>query len=426
MLFCVTQLLYAVSYDYETLKNALLLNSPKLAQNTIGVQIAKKNIDVAYSGYYPSIRLSTTLEYSKKYNTYYTPSYIGDDSLTQSSGRYLSSSIYAGYEIFKFGATKYSIDAAKHNYIATNALACIKEKESVLSLLDAYSKVRIYDMQINEYKTIQKFYQELYTFSKRLHESGRIAKTYSMEYAQELAETLMLISQLKEQKAIYISQINYLSGINASEDDIFLPLDNSIKISKEVPFEESVTAKQLLFTIKQKELELKVKKTSFLPSVSLYGKYDFYGSSSDSYNDAFDDYKRNGYRVGISFSWPIFDGFRSKNDLDIAKLELLQARFALNDAKLAYQKEQIDIKSQIALQQERVYNAKDSADLANTLMDSNTALYDAGESDKITLYLNKIDRQKILISQHEANELLSANYKKREVMNEKERECVAH
>lgn len=427
ILSCIvfTCTIQGVTYDFDTFKNALLSYSPKLKHGETEVQIARENVDLAYSGYYPSIRVSSNLEYSVKYYRLGVPSFIGEDSLIQSSGRYISSTISANYEIFRFGSTVFSINAAKFNHLSTSSTQCLREKEMMLQLLESYSNLRALNLKLNEYAKIQKLYEELYLISKRMFESGMIAKTNSIEYAQELADTITIISSLKEQKFEFISTLKQLSGININENDDLSPLENNVYIKENVPFEDSTSAVRIRSLIKQKEEEVKLAKTSFMPSFSLYGKYDMYGGDMESYNRAFDNYEKNGYRFGISFSWPIFDGFRSKNELEIKKLELLQARFSYQDAKDEYEKEQFLINSGIKLQHEKLISIDNNVNSTKELIELSGRLYDSGESDKITLYLNQIDQYKILISSYEAKEMLMMNYKKQEIINDKETVCVA-
>jgi len=64
---------------------------------------------------------------------------------------------------------------------------------------------------------------------------------------------------------------------------------------------------------RRKELEalqLKAKSTfnNYLPDVSMYGRYDYYGSDTDSMDNALREIRESGYNAGILISLPIFDG----------------------------------------------------------------------------------------------------------------------
>jgi len=64
---------------------------------------------------------------------------------------------------------------------------------------------------------------------------------------------------------------------------------------------------------RRKELEalqFKAKSTfnNYLPDVSMYGRYDYYGSDTDSMNNALREIRESGYNAGILISLPLFDG----------------------------------------------------------------------------------------------------------------------
>jgi len=64
---------------------------------------------------------------------------------------------------------------------------------------------------------------------------------------------------------------------------------------------------------RRKELEalqLKAKSTfnNYLPDVSMYGRYDYYGSDTDSMDNALREIRESGYNAGILISLPLFDG----------------------------------------------------------------------------------------------------------------------
>jgi outer membrane protein TolC len=422
----ITQVFSQTTYDFNTLSTALINKSPKLKQNEIEVMIAKENVDVANAGYYPELRLAANIERSKKFEGLYTPSYIGDDSLTQSNGKYISSSLYLSYKLYDFGATDYSMTAAKENMNALSAFKCINEKETVLSLLENYSKVRIQNYKLSEYQKMQKLYTELYTLTKRLYESGMSAKTNSMEYAKELADIITMIENIKEEKANYLSHVIYLSGIDIKEDDILEPIDKIMTDYENVSFEKSATARRMMSIINQKQAELNLKKTDYLPTISFYARYDFYGSSVEGYNEALNNFEKNGYRFGISFSMPLFDGFRNDSNVNIKKLELMQSKLAYDDAKRAYEQEQFLIDMQMKLVENRLESISKSANSSQELVQAETSLYEAGELDRVALLNNIINQIRIDISQNEASELLSMNIKKREIINTKEGQCAVH
>ncbi|NLM98408.1 MAG: TolC family protein, partial [Campylobacteraceae bacterium] len=276
----------------------------------------------------------------------------------------------------------------------------------------------ILNFKLKNYEKMQSLYEELYLVSKKLYENGVMAKPNFIKSAHDLAEITTTISSTKEEKLTQLALIKKLSGMDIGRDDEFLPLSKSKGVQKDTLFENSINSMRVKMLIIQKEQELKSTKAKLLPSLSIYGKYDLYGGSQDSYQHAFDDYRRNGYRLGIHFSWNIFGGFRVQNELKIKRLELLQAKLAYEEAKDEYESEQLLIKSQIEVEQNKLNSVKDSTKHTGEILELSERLFSEGEGDKITQLVSKINLYRTFIDEHEAKERLSYSHKKREIMNE--------
>jgi outer membrane protein TolC len=423
LFFAITYSFSQSAYSFDTLVYAMLNSSAKLKRSEVEVMIAKERVDAAYSGYYPTLRLASNIERSKKFESLYTPSYVGDDSLTQSDGKYLSASLYFSYDIYRFKAVDYSVSVALENVNVINAAKCIEKRDNILSLLENYSNVRIRSYQIKEYKKIERLYAKLYALVKRLNESGMAAKTDGMEYAKELADVAGMIASFEEEIAGYLLHIGYLSGINVQQNDILEPIDTKGGYTN-IPFEESLLAQRALALIAQKQAELRLQKTNYLPTLSFYARYDYYGSSTNSYSKALEEFGKNGYRFGISFSVPLFDGFKSRSEVNIKSLELMQSTLEYDDAKRVYEKEASMLESQINLTKNRLESIERSAALSSEIVAAQDLLNKAGEADSITLLESMIEEIRADILKNEASEILSASMKKREIMN-KESQCAA-
>jgi outer membrane protein TolC len=56
------------------------------------------------------------------------------------------------------------------------------------------------------------------------------------------------------------------------------------------------------------KLKAKAAANNFLPDISLYGRYDYYGSNTNSMDSAFSDMRETSYAAGILINIPLFDG----------------------------------------------------------------------------------------------------------------------
>ncbi|WP_333804285.1 TolC family protein [Sulfurospirillum sp.] len=414
------------SVTFEMLLDAMEKSSPKLQQQRLQTKIAQESLRTAEAAYLPTLALGGTSEYSKKFTDATTPSYIGSDSLTQTSQYQNSSTISLTYDLFRFGATNLGVKAANEQIKASKAGECVNLKEQLDSLLEAYAKVRIATAKLAYYQRIQKLYQESYVMAKRLNEAGELAQTEVITYAQYMADQLVLSAQIQEEKESMLAHMSYLSGVKLDGSSKLEPLHVKESSVRSLSFEESSSAKQAYASIEQKSAQLKAEKTRYLPVFSLYSKYDIYGSDKDRLSQATDNMEKNGYRVGLSFSWTIFDGFAREAAVETRLLELQQARVALEEAKRTYEKEQYLLQSQAREREQRLNSAKRSEASSQNVSEMIESLHENGQKDKLSSLKAQIQYYQTAIASNEAEELLSLSHTKEILFSQKEYECAAH
>lgn len=130
---------------------------------------------------------------------------------------------------------------------------------------------------------------------------------------------------------------------------------------------------------------LKSLQKAYYPTISLYAKYDFYGSDRDDYRQSLDNTERHGYRVGVSFNWEIFDGGRRKANIDKQTVRNQMLEFQKQDEKLKYEKQIKDIS--VFLENEKDMRENLNELYADTTKAKNyiARLNESGEKSKIEL-----------------------------------------
>lgn len=414
------------SVTFEMLLEAMEQSSPKIQQQRLQTKIAQQSLRTAEAAYLPTLALGGTSEYSKKFNDATTPSYVGSDSLTQTSQYQNSSTISLSYDLFRFGATNLGVKAASEQIKASQAGECLSLKEQLDSLLEAYAKVRITTLKLAYYQHIQKLYQESYIMAKRLGEAGELAQTEVITYAQYMADQLVLSAQIQEEKESMLAHISYLTGVKLDNFSKLEPLHVKESSVRSLSFEESSNAKQAYASIEQKSAQLQAEKTRYLPVFSLYGKYDIYGSDKESFYQATDTMARNGYRVGLSFTWTIFDGFAREAAVETRLLELQQAKIGLEEANRVYEKEQYLLQAQSREREQRLNSAKRSEASSQNVSKMMETLHENGQKDKLSSLKSQIQYYQTAIASNEAEELLSLSQTKKILFAQKEYECAVH
>ena len=191
------------------------------------------------------------------------------------------------------------------------------------------------------------------------------------------------------------------------------------------PFEQTSEAKELNALILSKQSALESKKKEYYPAFYLYAKYDFYGDDRDNFRRSWDDTQRNGYRIGLSMVYNLFDGFNREASIESASLELLLAKEQFNEAKRRYEKEARNINDDLRSNLEKLKTTSELTSYSKELLGMQERLNLNSQSDKLSVLESKVKFNENLIKNEEA--LLQANMLavKRFLINEKSLDCKA-
>ena len=426
--------------------------------------LANEEINAAKSSLYPRLSLSANSEYSKKYANARN-NYINDESLVSSTGFASSVSLKLNYELYKFGANALNIDAAAYKKQSLSYKECVTLNEAKLRLLELYYNLLDSKDKLNSYNNLKQINKEIYETSKRLYENGDHTKTAMTNSAIRLVEIEDNIASLNKQIKNLLSEISNLSGEDIYIEDEIMPFSSedigdkfnqtfvalkqtnqssqagsltkalsalpqtlsldSLISSPLPPFEQTSEAKELNALILSKQSALESKKKEYYPAFYLYAKYDFYGDDRDNLRRSWDDTQRNGYRIGLSMVYNIFDGFNRDSSIESASLELLLAKEQFNEAKRRYEKETRNINDDLHSNLEKLKTTSELTSYSKELLDMEERLNLNSQTDKLSVLESKVKFNENLIKNEEA--LLQANMLtvKHFLINEKSVDCKA-
>lgn len=401
--------------DFKSLTKLTLKTSPILQKLSLQTKIANEEITLANAGFYPTLQIGANMQYSKKFYNTNTPSSVGENSLTQDTYYQSSSTISLTYDLFRFGGTSYSVKAAYAKYNATKYEECEQKKQLIAKLLDVYYKVRIQQLRKKYHTTINKNYLHIYKISKRLNSSGILPFTQVQEYAKKIADNLNDLESIDKLYQESLRELAYISGAKLSNLNNLAPIrSNQIPIDT-LSFEQSEKYKKAKNTIEQKQAQYNETFSKYLPSLSIYGKYDFYGQDKYNLNSAVDDLERNGYRVGLSLSWTLFDGFSREATRSIRLMELQQAKLDMNIAKKEYEKEKDGLNKSRQIIKNMLQHAKSSKDISKDISKMSNRLFESGEADKLNEIKSTILNLEASLKTEETNEKLNKNYQEQAI-----------
>lgn len=435
--------LSAKSISFSSLSKSLESTNPSILSSKLQTLLANEEINAAKSSLYPRLSLNANSEYSKKYaNT--RNNYINDESLVSSTGFASSVSLKLNYELYKFGANALNIDAAKFKAQSLSYKECVVISEAKLRLLELYYNLLDSKYKLNSYNNLKQINKEIYQTSKRLYENGDHTKTAMTNSAIRLVEIEDNIASLNKQIKNLLSEISNLSGEDIYIDDEIMPFSSedaggkfdqafvssnltlSALNSSSLPaFEQTSKGKELNALILSKQSALESKKKEYYPAFYLYAKYDFYGDDKDSFRRSWGDTQRNGYRIGLSMVYNLFDGFNREAGIESAYLELLLAKEQFNEAKRQYEKEARNINDDLHSNLEKLKTTSELTSYSKELLGMQERLNLNSQTDKLSVLESKVKFNENLIKNEEA--LLQANMLmvKRFLINEKSLDCKA-
>lgn len=386
----------AITFD-EILKHALK-NSPDIKISSLDINLASNDLDYAYSYFYPTLSLALNSEYSKRFDDGYNSVYVGESSLAGSTTFQNSASLILRYDILKFGADYYRKESAKQKIETMSFKKCDDELNLALEILENYKKVLILKNSLNINSQKIDIYETILDYTKRLNKIGEKSKLDVADININLSQIKDEILSAKTQTAYALNMISMLSNLDINDAFDF----NDFNIQKNyefLDFKDTFMATQIVSKIKEDELNIKSLESSFYPTISFYAKYDFYGDDKDRYWKSVQDSKKYGYRVGISFTWDIFDGGRKNAQLNRARLENEQNKLKLKAANLKYDKEIMDMRNFKNNEEETLKNLELLSKESKRLKDMSLSLNKNGQSDKITVLnqtINALNKEQSL------------------------------
>ncbi|MCU7551260.1 TolC family protein [Chitinophagaceae bacterium LB-8] len=339
-----TALLFAFAGNAQTntlsLKQSLefaLQNHPSLDIFKNEQVIADYKAKEALASYLPQVNANLAADDNLKLQTTVIPAGVFGPSETKVSfgNKYTTVATLQAEQTIFDQSMLLGIKAAKPN---TQLADLNKEKNDEIIIYNAataYYQVMIYKEQEKLLAENEKKYQELLPTLKLQYEKG-VAK--KIDYDRVRVNLLNIQSQKQ------VVQTNYQVALNQLKNAIGMPLNAPLTITDSVNISTALQplanqdfspSNKLDYKIQQQNIELynidvKRKKASYLPTVSMYYRYGqqaFGGTISKTYGNWYDF-----SGVGLKVNVPIFSGMRRNSQLKQSQLSLENA---MNNLKIS-------------------------------------------------------------------------------------------
>lgn len=390
---------YAVSHNIDIQKRAVEIKQREIALNT------------AQNAWMPTVNadVSGVLGFGN-------PSGAGSSNMSvpSSSGMALQGKVSASMPLFdgfkipnQKHASRYSLDAATANLEAA-------KKDLSINVSTFYLNCLYYKGLADVARSQVEMSRQLVERSKTMVEDGK--RPYSEQADAEAQLALDEHSLIDAEGQYTLSLLSLSQLLNLPELEGFQIVDDETALGIS-PQSASLTPPQNLFddivdnwpsilagqsSLKEKEYLLKVQRAGYYPTLNLQGSigasaYQIFDTPVPSFGKQIDN--SLGEIIGLNLSIPIFNQFKTRNNIRQAKNDILLSQLSLDDNRLKLRKEIQTAYYNATVAARKRESSTKSCEANRISVDYEQIRFDEGRSDIFTLLQA---RQKFVKAQQDA------------------------
>lgn len=415
---------FVYSITFNQLIEKTLQNSPYLKSKYLDVNIAKEELNIVDSAFYPTINVGYVSEEVNSLNSDQVSTYIDSNSVSNEDIKKSYSFVNLNYNLYSFGRVSLKSDIQKELVDSKKYKYCIVLKDMFQNLLQEYYEARIAFLKIQYLEELLKLQNQIFTYKNKLFALGEVDKITVVESSLQIANSysnkLEVINKL-ENSIIALEKITH-TKLKTTDLE---PLSYN-KYSDILEFDSSPNGLYLQHKISSKAKEISYYEREFLPNVNFYAKYDFYGSSTKSYSEAMDNMDKNSYKLGVSISWNFFNGFKTISQKNKTKLELQQLKYQyLHEKEEFNSTRKLSISNIDSLKKEKK-ELQNILDLSNQNKINSKKLYKIGELSKVETLTKEIEILNKKQELESMNEKLVFEKLKKNLLSYGVNQCIVH
>ncbi len=254
-------------------------------------------------------------------------------------------------------------------------------------------------------KSIQLLQEELEQQRKKLN-AGTATKFNVLRAEVELANEKPKLIRAKNNYRLALSELAQAMGFHLPSDigkvpfeiasqfpEIKSELEVELLIQKSI--ENRPELKSLLFQIQSKEKQIKIDRSGSIPSLSIFGGYDWMSDRIEPNLDQINE----GYIAGIQGKWTIFDGFESKAKIDQTRSAIRQLQHDMDAKKFEIEVQvrrsyssYLEAKELLASQDKNIESAEETLRLARVRFGVGTGLQIDTLSSQVALTTSRTNQ----------------------------------
>lgn len=364
-----------VDVVFQTLSNSY---KAKAARERV-IQ-AKRDIDIAYSDYKPTLDASYTVGQKRR-----EPGVLQED---------LNLSEYADFQdqnyaltlkqnVFAGGQTIANVSKIKNDYlVAKNEYKILLENEIMKAINAYYDIVFRREALLASEHNIEKL-KGILEITKSKFDSGALSIGELSNVEASISNSMTQLSRIESRYNNALEYYRYIVGKNFSETqpyekDIGIVLDD-FDVVEEKAFQKNSKLKAFEFKIASKKDDLKVKRSAFAPKV------DLLFSAEQKEDEEFDRFDGNRYTARVNVNYNIYNGGRDTADYLKAYSSILEDDYERESQarEMVWNLEKL-YNSLLSLK-ENIENIKNELKSSQTMVESYWEGFRYGEQDLYTL-----------------------------------------
>lgn len=375
-----------------TLKMAIeraLQQNLNLKQSSNQVRSSALNFSQRKNNFWPDLRasLSVSQRYDRQYDALDDRT-SGHDARSLSAGIQSSLNLFNGFaDVAALQKARYNLDAVEFNYQRQKEFIIF---QTIAALLGAIEDAELIDIEIENLDAQRNQLQRIEEFHKR----GKRPISDLLQQRADIAEAELRL--LNAEQNYEISRLNLLEIMAESPERNYALIAPGHEIMETITaaVDEGVFAfeKRSDWLAQERQIafanqSIKEAMADFWPAIGLnLSLGSGYSSDRESLNFSrqFNEINPSA-SVGLSFSIPLFDRWRTQTDIQLAKIQLDDAQLELQKLKLAISLEiqEALLNYQTAVKQKQTALAR--LDFAGQTLDVMEARYNVGSATYVEL-----------------------------------------
>ena len=309
-------------------------SSPKVKSAISLSKAAYENYLATLSNKMPKIDLSYTLSYLKEYPIIkmklpHTPPINARVGLK----KHFVAEATIAYPIFSGFAITSLIDKANFKRYEAELRVKDLKRNLYLKAIETYSNIEAIDNQIIALKKAKDAFESGYKKAKGLYDSGLLSKSELFRVKASLYGVKANITKLYRQKSSLLNLLSYLTGkkITNVYGKLHIKTIPKLNVLLSKAYRNRSDLLAIKMQIKEKNSDIRLAKSQNYPQINAFASLK---READNFELTKNDYSNlDKSYVGVQVKWNIFNGGKTKHQIEAAKYVKLSKSLEYQDYK---------------------------------------------------------------------------------------------